>query len=175
MEALQKGQEGAHAAPEGVGRLPDDPAAFVAAAERLTNAHDAPGAAAVYAPDARLVLITNGAREEHHGRGAIERAWGVVLGAGERRGFRVRKTVVAVGGDTIVNRWEGEIGERADVHGTESWRFDADARVVEHQALTFLGVRPATSLAARLLVLAAAPRTALALLRAERRASRKRA
>lgn len=157
----------------GAGRLPDDPAGFLADAERLTNAHDAPGASAVYAPDAVLVLITDGAREEHHGPAAIERAWSVVLGAGARRGFRVGKTLVAVGDDTIVNRWDGELGGRPGAHGTETWRFDADARVVEHWACTFLAVRPASSLVARLRVLVADPRTALALLRAERRASRK--
>ncbi len=41
--------------------LAADPVAFVAEAERLTNSHDSVGAAAVYAPDARLELVTDGA------------------------------------------------------------------------------------------------------------------
>lgn len=49
-------------------RLPDGAPAFVAEAERLTNAHDAVGAARVYAADASLELVTDGAVAWHHGR-----------------------------------------------------------------------------------------------------------
>jgi hypothetical protein len=152
-------------------RRPTDAHAFLAEAERLTNAHDAIGAAAIYAADAVLELVTDGAREDHRGAAAIRRAWQVTLGAGARRGFRVRKTLVAADDDVIVNRWEGTIGRSDRVRGMESWRFDDSGRVVEHHAWTFLDVRPATGLVARLRLAATAPRTAVAFLRAERAAA----
>jgi hypothetical protein len=39
------------------GRLPDDPRAFVAAAEKITNERDVEGAAAVYAEDAIFEMV----------------------------------------------------------------------------------------------------------------------
>lgn len=147
-----------------------DPGAFVAEAERLTNSHDAEGASANYAPGAVLELVTDGALERHVGPAAIREAWRVVLHAGRARGFRVRKTLVAVDGDTIVNRWEGEIGGRDRARGIETWRFDADGLIVEHVLFSFLDVRPSTSLVARARIAIGGPRTALTLLREQRKA-----
>ncbi len=145
-----------------------DPHAFVAEAERLTNAHDAAGAAAVYAEDARLELVTNGAVEWHEGRAAIADAWAVVLGAGAKAGFTVRKEVVAATPTVVVNRWTGSFGGRGTCRGIESWTFGPDGLVVEHRAETFTATHPGTTLAGRLAVLLAAPRIALRLASAQR-------
>ncbi|MBU2698682.1 nuclear transport factor 2 family protein [Pimelobacter sp. 30-1] len=152
--------------------LPDGAAAFIAEAERLTNAYDAAGAARVYAADASLELVTDGAVAWHHGRDAVERAWQVVLGAGRGRGLRVTKSLVAVSPTTVVNRWEGTFGGGGACRGIESWTFGDEGLVVEHRAETFLVVRPAESWRARIRALVLAPRVALAFVRAERRAGR---
>lgn len=144
--------------------------AFVRGAERATNDHDAAAAAAVYADDAVLELVTDGLLERHEGRAAIERAWRVVLGAAGRRGLHVAKAIVAVDGDTIVNRWSGSFAGSSSCCGIESWRLDAEGRVVEHRLETFLAVRPKASLPGQLRVLLTAPRVALALKAAERAA-----
>ncbi|GAA4802892.1 nuclear transport factor 2 family protein [Nocardioides caeni] len=149
-----------------------DAVAFVAEAERLTNAHDAAGAARVYAEDASLELVTDGAVEWHHGRDAIERAWRIVLEAGGERGFAVTKTVVAASATTVVNRWEGSFGGGGACRGIESWTFGADGLVVEHRAETFLVVRAAATWRSRLRLLLGSPRVALAFARAERRLDR---
>ncbi|QVI29200.1 nuclear transport factor 2 family protein [Mycolicibacterium neoaurum] len=148
---------------------PSDAAAFVAVAEKLTNTHDAAGTAGVYAREATLELVTDGAVELHRGAQAIADAWSTVLGAGARHGFAVRKEIVAVDDATIVNRWEGTFGKRQPCRGIESWRFDEDGLVVEHRAETFLTVRPAHELRAQLRLLFGAPRVALAFARARRR------
>lgn len=145
-----------------------DPVAFVAEAQRLTNTHDFAGAAAVYAPDARLELVTDGAVEWHEGRDAIQQAWQVVLDAGRAQGFQVVKEVVTASADTVVNRWEGSFGGRGACRGIESWTFGAEGLVVEHRAETFLSVRPASSWRARLRLLVTSPRVALGFARAER-------
>ncbi|MGW0159501.1 nuclear transport factor 2 family protein [Mycobacterium sp. NPDC003323] len=147
---------------------PPDAAAFVATAERLTNSHDAVGTAAVYAPDATLELVTDGAVELHRGVHEIAAAWSAVLGAGAKQGFTVRKSVVAADADTIVNRWEGTFGSHRRCRGIESWRFGDDGLVVEHRAETFLTVRSADELRAKLRLLLGAPRVTIALARARR-------
>ncbi len=148
---------------------PSDAAAFVAAAEHLTNTHDTVGTAAVYAPGAMLELVTDGAVELHRGTQEIADAWHTVLSAGARHGFTVRKTVVAADEDTIVNRWEGTFGSRQPCRGIESWRFDSAGLVAEHRAETFLRVRPAGAIRAQVRLLLGAPRVAIALARARRR------
>lgn len=55
------------------------------------------------------------------------------------------------------------------LRGIETWRFDADGRIVEHVLFTFLDVRPSTSLVARARIALGGPRTALTLLREQRR------
>lgn len=152
---------------------PLDAAGFIAEAERLTNTHDAAGAARVYAADASLELVTDGAVEWHQGRDAIERAWRIVLDAGRANGFTVSKSLVAASETTVVNRWEGSFGDRGSCRGIESWTFDAEGLVVEHRAETFLVVRPAASWRSRLRLLLGSPRIALAFARAERGADRR--
>lgn len=150
-----------------------DAEAFVAEAERLTNTYDVAGAAAVYAADASLELVTDGAVQWHRGRSAISDAWAIVLGAGQRAGFVVEKEVVAASERTIVNRWTGSFRHGGRCRGVESWVLDADGLVVEHRAETFLDVRPGASFRGRLAVLLASPRVALQLGRVERQVRRR--
>lgn len=150
--------------------LPDDPAAFVAAAERGINERDLEGTAGVYAPDARLVSITDGAREEHRGQAAVRSAWRGYLGAMGDRGFRLSKRLISAEGDTIVNEWTGSLGGRTEAEGLEYWRFDDQGKVREHRMLSFLNVKPSTSPLQRLRMTLAYPLSALAFLRHQRRA-----
>ncbi len=156
---------------EASGTAHERASAFVLGAQRATNDHDATAAAAVYAPDAVLELVTDGLFERHEGRAAIERAWRVVLGAGRRRAMRVSKTLVAVDDRTIVNRWTGTFDGSTACCGIETWLLDDDGLVAEHRLETFLAVRPKVSRRGQLALLVAAPRVALALKAAERAGS----
>lgn len=150
--------------------LPDDPAGFVAGAEKATNDYDADAATSVYASDGRLENYVDGTFESWEGRDAIRTAWGIYLGAmGERR-FSLRKTLLSAGGDTIVNTWSGTLGGRTDAEGIEYWRFDDEGKVREHRLYSLMNVKPSTSPLARLRLAAAYPLSALAFLRARKRA-----
>lgn len=148
-------------------RVRVDPEAFVAEAERLTNAHDVEGTMTVYAADAALELVTHGAVEWHRGHDEIADAWRAVMGAGATLGFAVSKEVVAATPSVVVNRWTGTFGGRGACRGIESWVFDEEGLVVEHRLETFLATHPGDSVAGRLAVLLAAPRAALGLARAQ--------
>jgi ketosteroid isomerase-like protein len=151
--------------------LPDDPAAFVAAAERGVNDRDVEGTAAVYAENATLVAVTDGAVEEYRGGSAIRAAWDAYLATFGARGFTLSKTLQAADGDTIANTWTGSLGAgRTRAEGMETWRFDADGKVVEHRMYSFLNLKPSTSPLARLRLAASYPLSALAFLREQRRA-----
>lgn len=148
------------------GRLPDDPAAFVAAAERGINERDLDATAGPYAPGATLVAVTDGARERFEGAAAIRAAWAGYLDGMRSTSFALRKKLVTAAGDTIVNTWTSDFGGRTPGGGIETWRFDAEARVREHTMWTFFEIRPSTDLVQRLRLLAAHPRIAAAFLRA---------
>lgn len=150
--------------------LPDDPAAFVAAAERGINERDLAATVAVYGRRARLESLTDGAWERHDGAEEIRKAWAGYLAAMASRGFWLEKTLTAAAGDTIVNHWVGGLGRRTDAHGIEYWRFDDDGRVREHRMYSFLNVRPSTSPLQRLRLTLTYPRTALSFLREQRKA-----
>jgi hypothetical protein len=152
------------------GKLPDDPSAFVAAAEKVTNDRDAAGAAVVYAPEADLEMTTDGAVERYHGRDEIQRAWRAVLAALERRRLFVSKELVNAGDGVIVNTWRGSLAGRTDARGVEMWRFDAAGLVREHQLYAFLSVRQSRHWLARLKFALVYPRTSVTLLREQRRA-----
>jgi len=152
------------------GRLPDDPRAFVAAAEKITNERDVEGAAAVYAEDATFEMVTDGVLERYRGRDQIAASWRAVLAALGRRRFSVAKELIAASDGVVVNGWQGSLGGRADGRGIEVWRFDAAGQVREHRLYSYLSVRPATSWPGRLRFALTAPRTAVTLLREQRRA-----
>lgn len=150
--------------------LPDDPAAFVAAAEAGINAYDLDATAAVYARDGLLENYVDGAFEGWDGGDAIRDAWSAYLDAMRERRFTLRKTLLSAADDTIVNTWTGSLGGRTDAQGIEYWRFDGDAKVREHRMYTLMNVKPSTSPLARLRMAAAYPLSALAFLRARKRA-----
>jgi hypothetical protein len=146
-----------------------EPTAFLAAAERATNLYDLDGVMAVYAPEATLESVTDGAHEVHRGAAAVRRAWTGYLGGLGERGLTLRKHLVVADGETIVNEWHGE-GRHHRARGIEVWRFAPAGQVVEHRLFTFLDTRPSEGPLARLRLAAVSPRTAVALLRAQRRA-----
>ena len=150
--------------------LPDDPEAFIAAAERGINERDLDATAGAYAPDARLENYIDGAFESWSGAEDIRRAWGAYLKAMDARGFTLRKTITTVGDDTIVNTWSGSLAGRTDSEGIEYWRFDGDGRVREHRLYTLLNVKPSTSALQRLRIALSYPLSAFAFLREQRRA-----
>ena len=152
--------------------LPADPSAFVAAAEAGINSRDLDATAGVYAANARLESVTDGAVETHQGAEAIRRAWKGYLEAMGERGFRLSKKLTAASGDTIVNEWTGTLGGRTRAEGLELWRFDGEGKVYEHRMLSFLNLKPSTSPLQRLRIGLAYPLTAVAFLRAGRRAAR---
>jgi hypothetical protein len=145
-----------------------EPAAWVANNERITNEVDREAWRALYAPDAVLETITDGLHERQEGIAAIESAidtYGAVFRA---RRLKVSKRLVSATGDVVVNTWTGGFDGRTRQCGIEFFRL-RDGLVVHHAMYTFLDVRPATSLLARLRLLLAAPRPMLALGRAQRR------
>ena len=150
--------------------LPDDPSAFVAAAERATNERDLEATIGAYAPTARLESLTDGAWERYDGIEDIKTAWKGYLAAMRSRGFWLEKTLTAASDDTIVNKWVGGLGGRTDAQGIEYWHFDDQGRVREHRMYSFLNVKPSKSRLQRLRLTLAYPRTALVFLREQRRA-----
>jgi SnoaL-like domain len=149
--------------------VPDDPQAFIAAAERGINERDLEGTVGVYAENAFMQTFTDGAEESFRGADQVRGAWASYLDAMAERGFRLAKTLVATSDDTIVNEWSGTISGRTDSRGIEYWVFDEAGRVREHRLYTFLDVRPSSSAIQRARMGLAYPRTALSFLRAQRR------
>ncbi|MDQ3935081.1 MAG: nuclear transport factor 2 family protein [Actinomycetota bacterium] len=150
--------------------LPDDPAAFVAAAERGINDYDLDATAAVYAGDALLENYVDGTFESWEGADAVRRAWGMYLEAMKERRFTLRKTLVSAADDTIVNTWTGSLGGRTDAEGIEYWRFDGDGKVRQHRLYSLMNVKPSTNPLGRARMAFAYPLSALAFLRARKRA-----
>ena len=149
--------------------VPEDPQAFIAAAERGINERDLDGTAGVYADDAYMQTLTDGASESFRGAAAVRGAWASYLEAMDARDFRLAKTIVSVSGDVICNEWTGTLGGSGESRGIEYWVFDADGKVAEHRLYTFLDVRPSTSPVQRARMGLAYPRTALSFLRAQRK------
>jgi hypothetical protein len=149
--------------------LPDDPAAFVAAAERGINEYDLDATAGVYADGARVENYVDGAFEAWDGPGGARQAWEIYLDAMRERGFTLRKTLVSAAGDTIVNTWTGSLGGRTDAQGIEYWRFDDDGKVREHRLYSLMNVKPSTHPLARLRMALSYPLSSLAFLRARRK------
>ena len=150
------------------GRLPADPAAFVAAAERAVNTRDVEAWCAAYAPGITLDATTDGAHEQHVGAAAARVAVTGYLAGMQATGFRLAKTLVVAGDGVLVNRWTSDFRGRRRGHGIETWHFDAAGLVDRHEMLTFFDVRPSQSVVARARLGLAYPRIALAFLKATR-------
>jgi len=148
-----------------------DAADFIAAAERATNAYDLDAVMSVYAQEITLESITDGARELHRGAPAVRGAWAGYLGGLRARRLTLSKHLVSATTDTIVNEWQG-VGAHRRARGIEVWRRSGTGQVVEHRLFTFVDTRPSDGALARLRLFLASPRTAIALLRAKRRALR---
>ena len=149
--------------------VPDDPQAFIAAAERGINERDLEATAVVYAEDAYMQTLTDGAEESFSGAAAVRAGWASYLEAMAARDFRLAKTLVSVSDEVICNEWTGTVGGRGESRGIEYWVFDGGGKVAEHRLYTFLDVRPSTSPIQRARMGFAYPRMALSLLRAQRR------
>jgi ketosteroid isomerase-like protein len=152
-----------------MGSLPDDPSAFVAAAEHAINAYDLEGTAAVYAANAVMQSVTDGAEERFEGARAIRTAWSGYLDGMRTTGFQLTKTLVSANGETLVNSYESSFRDGRSGRGIETWRFDSEGRVVDHHMYSFFEVRPSGSLVQRMRLMMMYPRIALAFLRATRR------
>ena len=150
--------------------LPDDPAGFVAAAERGINERDLEATLGVYSPDALFEALTDGAVERYRGSDEIRVAWTGYLAAMDARGFRLSKKLTAVEASTIVNEWTGSLGGRTEAEGIEYWRFDDDGKVREHRMYSLMNVKPSTSPLAPARMAFAYPLSSLAFLRARKRA-----
>lgn len=148
--------------------VPDDPAAFIAAAEHGINTADLDMTAAVYADDALLEAITDGALETYSGAAEIRRGWATYLGVLGERGFRIQKRLKAVDEDTICNEWTGTLGGRTLARGLETWTFDGEGKVRAHYLCNYLNVKSARSPLMRLRLLLTYPLTALAFFRHQR-------
>jgi hypothetical protein len=158
-------------APRHGARLPDDAAAFIADAERVTNTHALEEILAVYSAEPVLEMVTEGASARYDGRPAVRAAWTPLVDAFARERFAVRKTLIAATDGVIVNGWDGTTRRRTSMRGLEVWTFDDEALVARHLLHTFVDVRPADSWRARLRVLLASPGLGLSLAAAERRAA----
>jgi ketosteroid isomerase-like protein len=154
------------------GRLPEDPVAFVAAAERGINEYDLEATVAAYAPDATLESISDGARESFHGAEEIRRGWAGYLEGMRDTGFNLEKTFVSATDGVLVNSWESDFRGRTRGGGVEIWRFDADGRVAHHRMYTHFEIRPSTDFLQRLRLVMTHPRIAIAFLRATLRSTR---
>ena len=151
-------------------RLPDDPAAFVASAERITNERAAHALPELYAPDAVFSAVTDGALSRAEGVDEIVETWETFFTFLAARSFRLYKRLLVAVDGMIVNEWSGSLGGRTHAIGIESWRFDGSGLISEHKLYSYLNARPARSLVQRLRLLVAYPFTAAAFLRAELRA-----
>jgi hypothetical protein len=146
-----------------------EPIAFLGAAERATNDYDLDAVMSVYAPEATLESVTDGAHERHRGSAAVRRAWAGYLGGLGQRRLTLSKHLVSCAEGTIVNEWQGR-GGHSRARGIEVWRFGEGGQVVEHRLFTYLDTRPSAGILARLRLAVISPLTAVALLRAQRRA-----
>jgi hypothetical protein len=143
-----------------------DPAEFVALAERATNTYDIDLAISLYAEDARIEVIADGARETVSGRDEIRAALTRFTGPLQDSGYSVEKTLLSANDGIIVNEWVGRFPRSDRSVGVEIWRFNLDGEVSEHRLLAFFDVRPVTSPIAGARVALGRPTLALRLLRA---------
>lgn len=141
-------------------------AEFVALAERATNSFDAELALNLYAEDATVEVIADGARERVSGIAAIKEALARFTGPLQASGYSVQKKLLCADADIIVNEWRGWFHHSERSTGIEIWRFDQEGKVVEHRLHAFFDVRASTSPIAGIRLALGRPMLALRLLRA---------
>ncbi|HEV2999981.1 MAG TPA: hypothetical protein VGW75_04500 [Solirubrobacteraceae bacterium] len=120
--------------------LPSDPAAFVAEAERISNAAALDELAPIYAPDVVFESTTDGVFDRYAGRDQVVRAWSAILTGMRRSGGEVHKTLLGTTHDAILNDWQGQIAGRL-TRGLEYWRFDEGGLVCHHRIYASMSAR----------------------------------
>jgi nuclear transport factor 2 (NTF2) superfamily protein len=152
-------------------RLPADPEAFVRAAEQITNERALDALPALYAPDAVFTSTTDGVVTRAHGAAEVARTWRLLFTFLKERDFSLTKRLVVAADGVLVNEWRGSLAGRTHASGIEVWRFDDAGLIAEHTMYSYLNTGPESSPMRRLRLLASYPLTAMAFLRAKRRAS----
>lgn len=123
--------------------LPDDPAAFIARAERATNNADTEWPMTIYAPSIRLELFGDGLHDVYEGTDAVRPAIETIYDWFQAIDGRLSKTLVSASGDAVVNTWEGTLfGGRHTTRGAELWYFDETGQVVRNVLYQSLDAKP---------------------------------
>jgi hypothetical protein len=84
----------------------------------------------------------------------------------DRIGLQLRKRLIVAADDVVVNEWEGTSRDGGEARGFEQWRFDAEARVVEHSMWSSLSIATTPELRFAVRALVTQPRAAIAFARA---------
>ena len=148
-----------------------DATQFAETAERITNQALTAEMLALYAPDAVVEWIIDGAYERHEGIDAIRPAATAMSDLWRARRLYVRKQSQCADADHVVLTYSGGFSGGKKLFGTEIWTL-RDGLVVCHQMYAYLDVRPRTSLWAQIRVALMDPRTALRARRIDRNLSR---
>jgi|GEM_PF-3686217 len=146
-----------------------DAAAFVAAAQRITDEAALEDALALFHPDCVAEWIFDGLYERHEGIDAIRRALGATMDVFRDHRMAGRKILECHDEQTIVNTWRG--GFRGDDRqfGTEIWTL-REGLVVHHQMYIYLRLVPRwsmTGILRQLRILLTSPRIATSQLKHE--------
>lgn len=143
-----------------------DPELWIMNNQRITNERDIHGWLALYAEDAALDYITDGAHDRIEGIEAIEKSARALGSVFLKYGLQVEKKFVCATDTVIVNTWTGGFEGRSKQFGVEIWTLREDL-VVHQEQYMFLEVQSSKSLKAQLrLLLAGEPRVMLSLARA---------
>lgn len=137
-----------------------DATQFAENAERITNQALTAEMLALYAPDAVVEWIIDGAYESHEGLDAIRPAVTAMSDLWRTRRLHVRKQPQCADADKVVLTYSGGFAGGERLFGTEIWTLRGGL-VVRHQMYAYLDVRPRTSLWAQIRVALMDPRTAL--------------
>jgi hypothetical protein len=147
-----------------------EPELWIMNNQRITNERDIDGWLALYAPDAAIDYITNGAHDRVEGIDAIERSARALGTVFLKYGLRVEKNFVCATDSIIVNTWTGGFEGRSSQFGVEIWTLRGHL-VARQEQYMFLEVQSSRSLKAQLrLLLAGEPRVMLSLAREAARA-----
>jgi hypothetical protein len=128
---------------------PDDPAAFVAEAQRITNERDVDAVLDVYSADATWTTVMDGLVITAHGHDEIHTRWGVMCRFMAARRLVVDKQLVTADERTIVNEWTGSLAGKTTARGIEVWRFDEHGRVEDQRTSTGSSTRAPTRASCR--------------------------
>jgi hypothetical protein len=126
-----------------------DPAGWVARNQRVTHEGALEEWLALYTEDAVLESIVDGGIERHEGIEEIAHAAGILVAVFAARNIEVDKQLVSGTETAVVNTWTGGFDGRHNQHGVEIWELRGPL-VCRHRMYTFLDVRPAESLRARM-------------------------